>query len=131
MWDFPKELAEQKHKSLCLSGNPNDLNSKYLRCYIHCLFPPPLSLRYDVFFSFSDSDKLKLFWPYFPDHFMHITLCPDLLELEIPPLLPTRHRGEKKRISDDWNSFLFTVAVVVCLIRAVEVIVGTPILFQR
>lgn len=39
--------------------------------------------------------------------------------------------GRKRNISDDWFSFLFTAAEVVHLIRNMEVIVETPIIFLQ
>lgn len=119
-----------------MSGSPKWLKLEILKM----LHPVPFFLssptQICVFFhSFAKSDKLKLFWSYFADHFTHITFCPDLLQLEISPPPPQPGVGwgrkKKKRISDDWNGFLFTVAAVVRLIRAVEVIVGTPILFSE
>lgn len=63
--------------------------------------------------------ELKLF---------QVAFRPDLQELEIS----YSAQGGRKGISDDWNGFFFTVAVVVgCLIRGMEVIVGTPILSRR
>lgn len=63
------------------------------KMFLSVLFPSYFLSDMMFFFHFRVW-QVETIWSYFPDHFKHITFCPDLLELEISS---TRHSEKKKR----------------------------------